>query len=155
MSAGFGKAKFGSSHSGFGTPSTLNSSVAKTLINEQGLQGDCPKIDPLTGDFVLDANGNPIGDKSINQMVYLAFRTLYNSSGVLNFGFDINTTDYTINDTAKLRVKLSVMNASKHLTKAGLINIVSVDVQKVTATGLQILIQWMDLSTNEINDLII
>ena len=153
MSIGAGYSGVGSSKAGFGTPTMINSSTAKVYIKADGSQGNCAKIDPLTGDYVLDDYGNSVGDDSVNQMVYLAFNTLFNSSAVDGFGFDLNTSDSVIDETTNLKAKLAVMKAAKHLTSNGVISIVSVTTQKITQTGLQVVIQWMNLSTGEINDL--
>jgi hypothetical protein len=153
MSTGAGYAGVGSSRVGFGTPTMINSSTAKVYIKADGTQGNCAMIDPLTGDYVLDDYGNSVGDDSVNQMVYLAFKTLFNSSAVDGFGLDIDVTNSVINDNTNLKVKLAVMKAVKHLTSARVISIVSVTTQRITSTGLQVLIQWMNLSTGEINEL--
>lgn len=153
MTLGAGIAALGAARVGYGTPSQANSSTVKVYIKSDGTQGNCAKIDPATGDYVLDEFGNSVGDDSVNQMVYLALNTILNSSTVSGFGIDLNTRDYVINETTTLQVKLAVMKAVKHLTSKNVITIVSVQVQKVTQTGLQILIQWMDNSTGEINEL--
>lgn len=153
MSIGAGYSGAGGGHVGFGMHTSINSSTAKVYIKADGTQGNCAKIDPLTGDYVLDEFGNSVGDDSVNQMVYLAFNTLFNTSAVDGFGFDINTTDSVISATTNQKIKLAVMKAARHLTSNGVISIVSVTPQKVTPTGLQVIIQWMNLSTGEINDL--
>lgn len=150
---GAGYAYVGSSNAGFGNPASINSSVAKMYLKADGTQGNCAKIDPTTGDYMLDAYGNSIGDDSVNQMVYLAFKTLFNSSSVEGFGFKIDTSSYVIDETTNQKIKLAVMSAVKHLTSTKLISIMSVVVNKITQTGLSIDIQWINLSTGEINTL--
>lgn len=152
MTLGFGAAPFGSSPAGYGLPSFVNSSTAKLWIKENGEQGNCAKIDPLTGDYVLDENGNSVGEDSINQMVYLAFSTILNSSIINGFGIDLNVTDYNMSTNILQRCKLAVMKAVKHLTDRNVISIVSVDVNKISGTGVEIKVNWRNNSTGEINE---
>ena len=153
MATGFGSSPIGSSTIGYGVPTTINSSAAKVYIKADGTQGNCAKINPLTGDYMIDENGNSIGDDSINQMVYLAYNTLFNSSTVNGFGFDVNIHDLVINEQTKSKVKLAAMKAVTHLTSKNIITIISVIVKKITATGLEVKIEWMNNSTGEINEL--
>lgn len=151
--SGFGYTSLGSSPFGFGLPATANSSVAKLWIKSDGTQGNCAKIDPKTGDYVLDVNGNSVGDDSVNQKVYLAYKTMLNSSAVAGFGFDLDLDNALINQTRVNSVRLAAYQAVKHLTDPGIITLVSVDVKRVTPTGMEIRIQWRNNSTNEINTL--
>ena len=149
--SGFGFTSLGRSPFGIGLPATANSSVAKLWIKSDGTQGNCAKIDPSTGDYVLDANGNSVGDDSVNQKVYLAYKTMLNSSAVSGFGFDLNLDGALMSQTKINNVKLAAYQAVKHLTDPGVITIVSVDVRRVTRTGMEIRIKWINNSTNEIN----
>lgn len=151
MSIGFGQASFGGSQFGYGTPSQVNSSIAKMWIKQDGTQGNSAMINPATGDYLLDANGNSIGADSVDNMVYLAIQTQYNSSTVPGFGLNIdftNTNSVTMN-TGKLRV--GVANALAHLIKPGVISLVSVVINRMSSTGYQIEIKWRNLSTGDIN----
>lgn len=148
---GFGKAGIGASSYGFGEPSQINSSTAKLWIKADGTQGNCAKIDPNTGDYVLDAGGNSVGDDSINQMVYLAFATILNSSTIRGFGFDVRPDNATLSTGTAQRVKLAAYKAVKHLTDPGVISLVSVNVVRISGTGQEIHIEWRNNSTGEIN----
>jgi len=149
---GFGLCGFGTSVYGFGTPGTANSTTAKLFIKEDGTRGNTIKIDPNSGDYVLDDNGIPMGDNSINQMVYLALKTTKNSSALLNFGIDIASIK-TVGDNVKLKFTLAVNDAVKHLTDRRLISIVSVDVvQLMNKPGaIQVTVKWKDLTNGEVN----
>ena len=149
---GFGASGFGNSIFGFGTPASTNSSTAKIFIKSDGTRGNCAKLDPYTGDYVLDSAGNPVGDDSVNQMVYLALRTTKNSSALLNFGIDISKIK-TITDNVQLKFQLAVKNAVKHLTDRQLISILSVDVffPPNMPTALQVKVMFKNLTNNEVN----
>ncbi len=149
---GFGYAGFGLSHFGYGTPAAINSSTKALFKKLDGTYGNCGLIDPLTGDDVLDDSGNPIGDNSINQMVYLALRTTRNSSVLLNFGIDIKNIK-TITDNIKLKFQLAVNDAVKHLTDRKLITITLVEVTEIMNKpgAIQVLVNWKDNSNGEIN----
>lgn len=151
MVAGYGMAGLGSTAFGYGVPSMVNSSTAKLWIKADGTQGNCAKIDPVTGDYVLDANGNSVGDDSINQMVYLAFNTIFNTSAVRGFGFDISPDNAVISPAMIQRVKLSAFKAVKHLTDPRIVSIVSVDIKRISGTGQEVHIEWRNNSTGEIN----
>lgn len=152
MVLGAGMAPAGSSIVGYGSPSMVNSSTAKLWIKSDGSQGNCAKIDPTTGDYALDGYGNSIGDDSINQMVYLAFRTILNSSTIKGFGIDINVTDYTMSTNIEKRVKLAVLKAVKHLTDPKIITIESIIVNRLTPTGIDVKINWINNSTGQLNE---
>lgn len=149
---GFGLSGFGNSIFGFGTPGSTNSSTAKIFIKSNGTRGNAAKIDPQTGDFILDDAGNVVGDDSINQMVYMALRTTKNTSVLLNFGIDISKIR-TITDNVKMKFQLAVNDAVKHLTDKRLITILSVDVISILnmPTSLQVVVTFKNLTNNEIN----
>lgn len=151
MTLGAGHMPLGSIHCGYGIPSMVNSSAAKLWIKPDGTQGNCALINPDTGDYVLDQYGNSVGGDSIPQMVYLALRTLFNSSAVSNFGLDIDITNQVISDSLKNRIKLSVFSSLKHMTDPKTITIVDVTVNRASATGLEINVEWRNNITNEIS----
>lgn len=148
---GAGHMPCGSLHCGYGIPSMVNSSAAQLWIKPDGTQGNCAYINPDTGDYELDQFGNSVGGDSINQMVYLAFKTLLNTSAVSGFGLDLDTTNQVINDSLINRIKLSVFKAVKHMTDPKTITIVNVTARRVTPTGLEINIEWRNNITNEIS----
>lgn len=151
---GFGLSKFGLSIFGFGDTIHGNTTTAKLFLKPDGAKGNAIKIDPSTGDFVFDANGNPVGDNSVNQMVYLALKTTYNSSALLNFGIDISNIK-TITSNLDLKFKLAVNAAVKHLTDRNLITIISVDVSTIPnkPTAVQVNVKWRDQTSGEINSI--
>lgn len=149
MSLGFGHAPIGGSHMGFGTPTTVNSSAARLFIKRDGTQGNCALIDPKTGDRVVDEYGNTVGDDSINQKVYLALITIYNSSSVSNFGLQLDITNSVINDSTQFKMKLAVLKALKHLTDPKLITVVDVIIKKFSSTGIETTVEWRNNLTGE------
>lgn len=60
-----------------------------SLTSSSGLILDAKYIDPATGDFVLDANGNFVGMNSVDQAVEMALLTAINTTTVRGFGFGI------------------------------------------------------------------
>lgn len=121
-------------------------------IKSDGTQGNCAKIDPETGDYMLDEYGNSVGDDSTNQMVYLAIFTLKDTSSVLGFGLDIDVSNAVMSGNVEARAKLAVAKALKHLTDKRLISLVSVTATRETPTGVRIVIQWINNSTGELNE---
>ena len=128
---GLGLCPCGSSIAGFGQPATSPPVTAAllALANGQG-QGDCAAIDPVTQDFVLDANGNKLGMSSLDQMVYLALFTTLGSCIVADQGIDWPTG--VIRDNVIQQNKIAVQNALAPLIKQGLLTLVAV---KTTRTG--------------------
>lgn len=149
---GLGVSGLGTSIFGYGSLISTNTTTAKLFLKTDGTIGNAIKIDPLTGDYVLDSNGNPVGDNSINQMVYLAFKTTRNSSALLNFGIDISKIR-TITDNVNLKFQLAVNQAVKHMTDRNLIKIISVDVSQINnlPNTLKVLVKWKDLTNGETN----
>jgi len=147
---GLGLAGYGSSQYGYGTPATVNSTTAKLLLKTDGTYGNVPKIDPNTKDFVLDENGNKIGDNSVNQMVYLALRTYKNASAVLGFGIDINKVK-VINDNIQVKIQLMVSEALSDLISRKMITLDKVLVTRVKQTAIQVDVLWTDLTNNSQN----
>lgn len=149
---GLGLCAFGTSVYGFGTPGVSNSTTAKLFIKPDGTRGNVAMIDPQTGDYVLDVNGIPVGDNSINQMMFLALRTTRNSSALLNFGIDISKIK-TITPNIQLKFQLAVNDAVAHLIARNLVTITSVSVTNLLnkPTSIQVMVNWKDNSNGEVN----
>jgi hypothetical protein len=151
-SLGMGLSAFGSSRMGFGTPGTINSTVAKLFLKEldQSVRGNAEAINPVTGDYVRDTTtGIHRGMDSVQQMVYLALRTVKNSTLVPNFGlrnFGEVITDSTRNDIIN-----AVNETLRDLVLRQLIEIVSIEVTRVKAIAYQILVKWRNITNNETN----
>jgi len=144
-----GQSGLGSSQYGYGSPASINSTTAKLFRKVDGTYGNVAKTNPNTGDYVLDANGNNVGDDSVNQMVFLALRTIKNSSSVANFGFDFKAK--VISDSAELKIKLAVNDTLKNLITKKLIILNSVEVNRATVSGLEITVKWTNTSSSEQN----
>lgn len=151
---GYGLSGFGNSIFGYGTPGVSDSSAAKMFIKSDGTKGNVAKIDFSTGDYVLDAGGNPVGDNSVNQMVYLALKTTKNSSSLRNFGIDLLSIK-TVTENIKLKFNLAVSSALKHMTDRKLISIISVDVNQIINKpgAITVNVKWRDETSGDINSI--
>ena len=151
-SLGFGLSPFGSSVYGFGQAASVDSTTAKLFLKPDGTRGNAAKIDPYTKDYVLDDNGNIVGDNSVNQMVYLALRTTKNSSVLLGFGIDISKIK-TVTDNVNVKFQLAVNEALKHMTDKKLISNVTVKVNKIGQLpgALEVIVNWRDNTNGETN----
>jgi hypothetical protein len=147
---GCGACGAGSSAAGFGETATMNSITAKLFIKLDGTQGYCALIDQNTGDFVLDSEGNRVGDDAVNQLVYLALFTEKGSSVIFDFGLELQQD--TINDNTKLIVTNSVKLALKSLIDRQLVELIAVNVS-IAEESVSVGIIWRDVTRNKINNL--
>ncbi len=152
---GFGQSFVGSSRVGYGRPADANSTTAKLYLLPDGTKGDAALIDFEIGDYVINENGNFVGTQSIPKMVKLALLTMKNSSIVDDFGFEAN--DYTgpINIQVIQKVKRGVFSALKHMTSNNQIMIVDVQVDRPKDNKVSIIVQWLDVLTNELSTTVV
>lgn len=149
---GMGLSAFGSSRTGFGTPGTINSTVAKLLLKENDLsiKGNVVAINQITGDYIRDeTTGVHRGMDSVQQMVYLALRTAKNSTLVQNFG--LRSFGDVVTDSTKKDITNAINETLRDLVLRQLVEVVTVEVTKVKSTAYQILIKWKNLTNNETN----
>jgi len=141
---GFGACGFGSAGLGFGTPAATNSTTAALLIQSDGpgvgTPGDCVKLDTVTGDYVLDAQGNKVGWDSLSQRVYLALRTALGSAAVQTMG--IKMPRGVITDNIKAQIGNAVRLALAPLTSANLLTIASIVINRVGTNALSTEVAW-------------
>ena len=68
-------------------PQTTGPADRRPLLDQYtGQQQNARAINPSTGDYIVNTNGQLYGMDEIDNQVYLAVATLYNSSALLNFG---------------------------------------------------------------------
>jgi hypothetical protein len=147
---GIGVCGFGSSIVGYGEIIPFNSTVQKLfrLPSDINLQGNAPAIDPQTGDMILDPEtGINMGMDDTAQAVYLALRTLKNSSSVQDFGLDFKSK--IINQTTVQKLQDAVRKALLALTTAKNIEIKSIIVTRTKQNALSCEVIWKNLSTNK------
>lgn len=143
--AGFGLQPAGTSSAGFGSP-TRGAEEGGVILRDEatGASFGGRKIDPRTGDYVLDNNGRLLGMQNVQQRVMLL---------VLDAGPDLAAIDKLTEGferaaTAILTAKL------EPLVREGVIQVLGVrDVRMGTAGGLKpgqaiYKLFWRDLSTN-------
>lgn len=148
MSGGMGSCGFGNAPMGSGDIVTGAASPSRFLLKEDGTLGECAKINPVTGDFVVTARGEKVGDDSINQMVYLALRTDLGSAAVTTLGIELPSG--VIRDDVKVTVRNAVLAAVKRLTDANLIAVVDVATDRLGPTSIRIHVRWQRLSTGQV-----
>ena len=149
MSGGLGACGYGNASYGYGDVPVGNSSTAALLKKTDGTQGDAAYIDPTTGDFVLDANGNKVGWDSLDQMVYLALATTLGSSAVTTLGIALPSGLITPNIATQNQN--AVYAALKSLTDQNLITILSVvTLRQPNPDGLRLQVGWQSVSTGQI-----
>lgn len=145
---GAGESSFGGSIAGFGETAVLNSTSAKLYLKSDGTSGDSAKINVETGDYILDEEGNKVGDDSINQLVYFALMTKKDSTLIPNFG--LNLSDTVISSNTEKIVKISVKDALKRLIDKNLVELIDVKVV-IDYDKVNVSIKWKDIVRNKIN----
>jgi hypothetical protein len=145
---GMGACPMGSSLFGYGTTPAAPAATAALLVKLDGSQGDAALIDTQTGDYVLDAFGNKVGDSSVNQMVYLALATVLGSSAVQTMG--LAPLGGVITAGTIQQAKNAIAAALKPLTDLNLIVILSIDVGRFNASGIQRRVRWQTVTTGQV-----
>lgn len=141
---GFGWHPWGHAPAGYGTPGSQQTYKPAVFIDKNGYQADGPAIDPATGDYILDASGQKVGQWSVEHMVYLALRTKLNSSIVRGFG--IASWPKTIDQTIQARAQSIVTAAMKSLVDRRFVRLDSVTVKRRGTNGVYVQVLWTDLT---------
>lgn len=149
---GAGNSGFGSGRAGYGSPYTINSTAVKLFLKEEDLtqQANAAAINPVTGDYVRDqVTGIHRGMDSVQQMVYLALRTAKNSTLIPNFG--LRSFGDIVTDSVKLDITNAINEALQDLVLRQLVEVISIDINKLKATAFSILVKWRNLTNKETN----
>lgn len=150
---GAGFAPAGVSIAGFGTPGVTDSTTIKLFIKPDRTRGNARKIDPATGDFVLDGYGLHVGCDVAQQMVLLALKTELGTAAQTDLGIDFKRDVITENTPRK--AELAVQAALKSLIDRKIIELVRVEVSRVGSSGISIQVFWRDLSNGETQVIVI
>ena len=143
VTLGLGACPAGSSLLGFGTPATTPSRQARILVRDDGSTGSVVRIDPSSGDYVLDDHGNKLGDSAARQKVQLALRTMRGSSAVDTMG--IEAPGGIIRDDTEDRNRLAVVAALKAMLDAGEIELIDVITTRIGGPAVEIEVRWREL----------
>jgi len=135
---------FGNNYAGYAVPSP-SSANTNVLISNNNKPGQTRFIDPNTGDYVFDDNGRIVGGNAIQQMVYLAIKTIRGSSAVADLGQSFSNVK-TIGANYITLVKNEVNKSLKYMIDNKLIQLIDVVVNQ-QGTQAQIQIKWKDIAT--------
>lgn len=153
--SGWGSQPFGSSPYGIGTPAVADALGGSTLRDAStGEQLGSRKIDPATGDYVLDENGRILGMSSITQLVLLAVSTTKGSAAMRQLGQELRKID-RITSNLPRRVDNTLRAAVQHIVNRGLIEVVGTEVEVVRPGVVLARMRWRDLSSGKTNEAII
>lgn len=138
--AGFGAMPFGGGPFGLATP------PAPAEATTGG--GGSRFIDPTSKDYGVDsATGQYAQMPPTRQQVLIALTTLFNSSGVTNFGVRLPKR---MGDTFEAECKSAVASALRHLTEIQkVIRVDLVKIDKGAGGRARITVQWFDLVTGQ------
>jgi hypothetical protein len=144
MPLGLGIAPFGTSIFGYGSPDPAPIQQRGLLVNLDGTQGDGRRVDPATGQYVLDVNGRTVGMTGVQQLVLMRAKTVLNSSAVHGLGLEAPGGNYDQN--APLRLEKQLRLAFKDLTDAGVIQIIDVTIKRNASGVVFREMHWRDLT---------
>ena len=133
---------------GIGTPAPVTAATGIALKDPvEGQQQGSRKINPATGDYVLDTTSMRIqGMSDTKQLVLLAVNTTKGSSAMRSLGHEIRSIDRITSNFVR-RVDSTLRMAVQHIVNRGLIEVVSVDVEVVRPGVALARLRWRDLSS--------
>lgn len=150
--SGWGSQPFGTSPYGLGTPAVASDLGGSILRDETtGEARGSRKIDPSTGDYVLDDTGRIAGMSDIHQLVILAVSTTKGSAAVRRLGQELKLIDRITPSTPR-RIDATLRAAVQHLVNPGLIEVVDTDVSVVRSGVVLARLHWRDLTTGKVHD---
>lgn len=135
---GFGIFPNGHGYAGTGSPD-----LAPIANNDIYTGGDALAFD--TNGDTININGVMAGWSQIEQKVYLALRTLLDSSYVDGFG--LPPFPLTMSTNLELRVQSNVSTCLADLVKTKQISIKSIDVLRGSNGRASVKVSWIDLGT--------
>lgn len=143
---------YGPAPYGVGTPAVLPTSSGRVLtVLGTGEQSGARLIDPITRDYVIDANGRCVGMDAVQQLVYLAVATSKGTSAMRSLGQELKQIKRITSNFEK-RVDETLRAAVQHIVDRGLIEYVGTSVRIVEKPGgklASIHLRWRDVSTGK------
>lgn len=134
MSLGAGFSAAGFSPAGFGDVDQLPSPATENLVDAKGVQQNARAIDPVTGQYVLNADGRFQGMPRVEQLVVLLVRAMQMPSG-----------DVTPN--MNLQLKTLVTSTLAPLVNEGLVAILDVVSYLEQPSRARAALKYRDLTT--------
>lgn len=146
---GAGLSPAGSSDAGYGAVDIATIPAPDLFRNPYGV-GNLTgrRIDPVTRDYSMSSTGNILGMTRAQQYVELVFLTNLGSSCLSSLGNDLSSIA-VISDSIVTDIQSRIRDALAEGVNSGLIEIVSIDVNRFRPTGEQITTRWRDLSTGQ------
>lgn len=105
-------------------------------------------IDPVTKDYVMNADGRWVGVDGVRGAMHIAVATVRNSSAFL-MGHELDKIR-TIGPAIDKEIEATFRTGCAHLTDAKLAEILSVTTVRVKDGALRIRLSWKDLTTTKI-----
>lgn len=148
--SGFGTAPLGTTPYGLGTPATAPV-VGGTPQNDSTLVAQSGRfIDPLTKQYVIDANGRATGMSTVPQLVQLTVGTLLGSSAMTELGLDLLSIE-DAGDDLEAQIRTRVASAFASLIAQKFVAVLAVDVERFGngggQVGARVRIHYTDLTT--------
>jgi len=115
------------------------------LLTEDGAQQSAAAIDPVTGDYLVDQDGNKLGMGAAEQAVLLAVKTTLGSSAVLSMG--VAETPATRDERTGERLREAFRLALAGIEARGLAGFLDAAYAPRGASGANVVVTWRELST--------
>ena len=106
-------------------------------------------INPITGDYELNANGTFTGQSVVWTSVYLALFTTLNSSAVYGLGNAIGNIP-VIGTNITNQVTNVIKQALSSLIVQGLVSLTNCVVTQIAPSTLNVAVNWTDLTINSV-----
>jgi hypothetical protein len=144
---GLGTSPLGTGPYGYGTPPVAPSPDGPLFADATlGTTGTGRFIDPVTRQYVFDANGRIAGQGTVPQKVFLAYATVKGSSISATLGEDYSEVQTIGDDFIKIMTAKAI-EPVQALIDAKLLAIDSVSVERSGTSAAIIRVNWKDLTT--------
>jgi hypothetical protein len=151
--SGFGSQPLGSTPYGLGTPASAPIPGGAVLRNPAtNASTGSRRIDPKTGDYVLDDSGRILGMSDTQQLVFMAVLTVRGSSAMATLGHRLDDIE-TMGSSFEREVEATYQEALADLVARRLIEIVAIDVRRLHPGAAYIKVRWRDVESAEEHDL--
>lgn len=153
--SGAGEQAAGTSPAGFGTPDTADAAQGSIFRDPTtGKQLSARRINATTGRYEFDSYGRIVGDTTARQLIKIAFATAQRTSVIPSLGHDLrNVKDITSNFSQQ--VAGEVQNAIQQLLDQRLVDLRAVSTQVDDAGRVKVLVQFVDLTTGEEQEVVV
>ncbi len=148
MPTGVGFSGVGLTIAGYGGVDSAPVPLQKILIDsDDGAPRESRKVDPVTGRYTLNADGQVQGMPGVEQLVLMRAKTVLHSSAVFDLG--MAQPSGVVGPDILRQLREDITNAMRDIIDAGVIEVVRVEVTRpVGSSNFVRFFVWRDLTAN-------